>query len=133
MLMVGRDGIVPILIGTSLLMLSAGIMTAEPSFIGSAVCRSCHPNIWLNFYKNPHARTMQSGEAPPDKEGCEGCHGPGSEHVAGRGDKSKIIAFPLLRPDRVIDNCLRCHSESIGRAQIRRPRSSRPRKKSIAI
>ena len=118
--MVGSVGVTRALIGTCLLMLSAGMAIAAPSYLGSAVCRSCHPNIWLNFYKNAHARTMQSGEAPPDKEGCEGCHGPGSEHVAGRGDKSKIIAFSLLRSDHVIDNCLRCHSESLGRSQIRR-------------
>lgn len=119
--MVGHKGLRMIArrVATGLL-LCAGIAVAQPQYTGSAACRTCHPDIWADFYKNPHARTMQSGEAPPERSGCEGCHGPGSEHIAGRGDKSKITAFSALGARGVLDRCLECHGESIGRAQIRR-------------
>lgn len=118
--MVGQQGAMLSLAMLAGLLAAASPVSAEPSFTGSAVCRTCHPGQWLDFYKNPHARTMQSGEAPPEKSGCEACHGPGSEHVAARGDKSKIIAFSDLQPAQVLENCLACHSESLGRMQIRR-------------
>lgn len=93
---------------------------AAPSYIGSAACRACHPNITVDFFRNPHYKTQTIGDAPPERAGCEGCHGPGSDHVAAKGDKSKITAFSQLTSQAVLDNCLRCHSESLGRAQIRR-------------
>ena len=37
-------------------------------------------------------------------EGCETCHGPGSLHVEGRGDKSKII-----RANNADATCFKCH------------------------
>jgi len=73
----------------------------------------------MDFYKNPHGRVAQAG-SPPETAGCESCHGPGSEHIAGKGDKSKITAFSLLPPAQVLAACLRCHAESLGRMQIRR-------------
>lgn len=40
--------------------------------------------------------------------------------MAAKGDKSKIVAFSQLAPKQVLDNCLRCHAETLGRANIRR-------------
>ncbi len=94
--------------------------SAAPQYTGSVVCKTCHPNIAVDFYKNPHYKSIASGSEPPERTGCEACHGPGSEHVAAKGDKSKIIAFSQLAPKQVLDNCLRCHAESLGRANIRR-------------
>ena len=31
-------------------------------YIGSNVCRACHPDIALNFYKNPHYKSVASGK-----------------------------------------------------------------------
>src|ERR1700693_5541171 len=68
----------------------------NPTYVGSAVCRSCHPDIWADFYKNPHYRSVASGKEAPEKTGCEGCHGPGSAHVTARGGKTTIPhAFSL--------------------------------------
>jgi len=93
---------------------------AEPQYTGSAVCKTCHPGILADFYRNPHHKTLAIGTEPPGRSGCEGCHGPASEHVAAKGDKTKIVAFSQLKPKQVLDNCLRCHAESLGRANIRR-------------
>lgn len=91
-----------------------------PDYVGSAVCRTCHPNITVDFYKNPHFKSLVSGRTAPDQAGCEGCHGPGRAHVEARGGKETIIAFSLLKPARVLDNCLRCHSKDLSRSQVRR-------------
>ncbi len=93
---------------------------AAPAFTGSAACRTCHPNITVDFFRNPHFKTQVRNDEPPDRAGCEGCHGPGSEHIAAKGDKAKIVAFSQLNARAILDNCLRCHAESLGRAQIRR-------------
>src|SRR5437764_11223867 len=94
---------------------------ASPSgYVGSNVCKTCHPDVSLNFYKNPHFRSIASGKEPPESTGCESCHGPGKAHVESKGDKSKIVAFSQLQPRQVLDNCLRCHSESLSRSNIRR-------------
>ena len=50
---------------------------APGGFVGSVTCRTCHPDVWQNFYKNPHYKSVASGKEPPDKTGCEGCHGAG--------------------------------------------------------
>jgi len=94
---------------------------AGSGYAGSNVCRTCHPDVALNFYKNPHAKSIASGKEPPERTGCEGCHGPGSAHVAARGGKSTIPrAFSLLAPRQVLDACLTCHAQDLSKANIRR-------------
>lgn len=93
---------------------------ATPQSVGGAVCKTCHPNVTVDFYRNPHYQSVASGKEKPEDTGCEGCHGPASEHVAARGDKTKIAAFSLMAPKKILDSCLRCHAESLGRANIRR-------------
>jgi DmsE family decaheme c-type cytochrome len=89
-------------------------------YLGSQVCRSCHPDIWLNFFRNAHFKSIASGKEPPERTGCEGCHGPGAKHVEARGGKETIRAFSLLEPHEVVESCLRCHAREISRAAIRR-------------
>ncbi len=93
---------------------------AAADYAGSAVCRTCHPDVWQNFYRNPHYKSIAAGNLPAEKTGCESCHGPGSDHVAARGGKSTIRAFSLLAPQQVLDACLSCHSQDLTRSQIRR-------------
>jgi DmsE family decaheme c-type cytochrome len=100
----------------------------EPStspFVGSAVCRTCHPDVWSTFYKNPHYKTLALARQPRQHEplgaaGCETCHGPGQKHVEARGGKDTIIAFSRLTPKAVSDKCLTCHGETMRRANIQR-------------
>lgn len=89
-------------------------------YVGSEVCKTCHADVWLNFYKNPHFKSIASGKEAPEKTGCEGCHGPGGNHVAARGGKATIGAFSNFTPQQVLDTCLTCHSKDISRANIRR-------------
>ena len=108
----------------SLLALCPALLLAQTGlgsgYLGSEVCRTCHPDIWSAFNKNPHYKSILSGKESPDRTGCEGCHGPGKAHVEARGGKATIVAFSQLQPKQVLDNCLRCHAETLSRANIRR-------------
>ena len=88
-------------------------------FVGSTACRACHPDVWQGFFRNAHYKSIPA-KLEAEKTGCEGCHGPGKEHIEGRGDKSKIFAFSLRSNRQALDNCLGCHQQSISRANIRR-------------
>ena len=103
-------------------LLDAQTQPPPPSsgFVGSNVCRTCHPDVWANFYKNPHYKSIASGKEAPERTGCEACHGPGKTHVEARGGKATIVAFSELQPKQILDNCLRCHAETLSRANIRR-------------
>lgn len=112
-----------VLLLSSLVSLSAAPQSDSPSasaFVGSAVCKTCHPDIWLNFYKNAHYKSIASGKELPERTGCESCHGSGKAHVEARGGKATIVAFSELEPRQVLERCLTCHSEDLGRAYIRR-------------
>src|ERR1039457_4925677 len=100
----GRVGVVI----TPLILWAAGVALAQdqgaatppaPGFVGSNTCKTCHADVWLNFYKNPHYRSIASGKEPPERTGCEGCHGPGKAHVeAGGGQTTIPRAFSLMPP-----------------------------------
>ena len=89
-------------------------------YVGSETCKTCHPDVWLNFYKNPHYKSIASGKETPAHTGCEGCHGPGGDHVAARGGKATIRAFSNFTPQQTLGVCLECHSKDMTRANIQR-------------
>jgi DmsE family decaheme c-type cytochrome len=99
-------------------LLPAGVLAAD--YVGSTVCKTCHPDVTANFFKNPHYKSIASGKETPENTGCESCHGPGQAHVQARGGKATIVAFSELGPAKVLDACLRCHSQTLSRANIRR-------------
>lgn len=80
--------------------------TAE--YVGSDVCKTCHEDLYTKHFENtPHFKTtLQNGH------GCEACHGPGSEHVEGGGDVTKIVSFGGLSKQEATNRCLICHGES---------------------
>lgn len=92
-----------------------------PGYIGNTVCRDCHGEIWEAFYKNPHYKSVASGDQPPQRTGCEGCHGGAQEHVNSGGGADTIPnAFSLMPPKQVLENCLTCHANDFSKANIRR-------------
>ncbi len=107
-----------------LILACAGLsLWASPGgeYVGSNVCRACHPDVWLNSYKNPHYKSLTAGDLAVEKTGCEGCHGAGQAHVEARGGKTSIPnAFSLMPPGRILDTCLTCHSQDLSRANVKR-------------
>ena len=98
-----------------------GQSTAPKSpYIGSTVCKGCHPDVTLNFYKNAHFKSVASGAEPPERTGCEGCHGPARAHVEGMGNKALIRAFSTMPKKQVLEACLACHARDMARANIQR-------------
>jgi len=93
--------------------------------VGSAACKTCHADVWLNFYKNAHYKSIASGKEPPEKTGCEGCHGPGGNHLEARGGRATIRAFSQLSGRPVLDACLGCHAKDFPRSEIRRSSHTR--------
>ena len=99
----------------------APVQSSSAGYVGSNVCKTCHADIWMNFYRNPHFKSVASGKEPPERTGCEGCHGPAKAHVEAGGGKNSIPrAFSLMQPKQVLDACLSCHARELARANIRR-------------
>src|ERR1019366_4706777 len=97
-----------------LLLLVTIAAAAQTQFTGSNACKTCHADVWMNFYKNPHYKSIASGKEPAEKTGCEGCHGPAQKHLEALGGKTTIPrAFSLMTPKQVLDTCL-------GRSEERR-------------
>src|SRR5579883_415188 len=88
-------------------------------FAGSAVCSTCHPEVSETFFRNPHFKSVASGKEAPDKTGCEGCHGPGAEHVQSGGVTPMARRFSRLTAAEVQAACLECHAKDLPRVNIR--------------
>src|ERR1700738_5033373 len=88
---------------SGMLLPAQGKSSLASGYLESNVCKTCHPDVWLRFYKNPHFKSIASGKEAPEKTGCEGCHGPGKAHVEARGGKATIVAFSELQPKQVLD------------------------------
>jgi predicted CXXCH cytochrome family protein len=84
-------------------------------YVGMETCATCHDQEYQYFRLSSHgARTLKVKDGDESKygEGCETCHGPGSLHVAGRGDKSKIIRGGDGQ------TCFNCHLDVKGKFQL---------------
>jgi DmsE family decaheme c-type cytochrome len=78
-------------------------------YIGSETCKACHDDIYTSFEKTPHWKTTLDTRRGPRWQGCEACHGPGAEHVAAGGDKSKIFVFKGSPAEKITARCMECH------------------------
>lgn len=90
---------------------TAGSSSAEASeYIGSETCKSCHEDLYNAWARTPHWKTTLDTKGGPSHQGCEGCHGPGADHVAGGGDKTKTFTFETTSAKEINSRCLTCHS-----------------------
>jgi len=96
------------------------VLSQASDYVGSEACKTCHAPIANQFFRNPHYKSIASGSESPENTGCESCHGPGKAHVEARGGKATIVAFSVIGPEKTLTACLRCHAETISRANIRR-------------
>lgn len=82
---------------------------SSATYMGAEVCKACHTDIYTGWEKSPHwQQTYQKGGI--SRHGCEDCHGPGSAHVAGGGDVTKIFTFKDASTKAINDRCMTCHA-----------------------
>ena len=81
-------------------------------YVGAETCKTCHEEIYNSWEKTPHWKTTLNKGGSAANQGCEGCHGPGADHVAGGGDKSKIFSFAGQSRQASSARCLSCHGEA---------------------
>ncbi|HMD39195.1 MAG TPA: DmsE family decaheme c-type cytochrome [Candidatus Acidoferrum sp.] len=93
----------------------AFVREQDPSlYVGSETCKTCHADMpstgfFQKFEDSPHFATTLDTKKGPEWHGCEGCHGPGKEHVDGGGDKTKIFKFEDASAREINAVCLGCH------------------------
>ena len=92
---------------------AASVPSSDASkYVGAETCKTCHEEIYSTWEKTPHWKTTLNTKGGPSKQGCEGCHGPGADHVAGGGDKTKIFVFEGKSRQETSARCLSCHGEA---------------------
>ncbi len=84
------------------------------TYVGSDTCKTCHEDLGKHFATNPHSHLTAEKSIVNGVEahGCESCHGPGSAHVEGGGDVTKIIRPDKLSPQQGSAVCQTCHSDA---------------------
>jgi DmsE family decaheme c-type cytochrome len=83
---------------------------AEPTALPA--CGDCHSDQVKAFAANAHARgQVKKGEVPNAL--CETCHGEGTAHIEGGGDKEKI--YKPAGVEGANKTCLSCHDISTDR------------------
>src|ERR1035437_8684808 len=82
-------------------------------YVGSETCKTCHVDQYKQIEATQHWNTnlanLKKGTGQ-EWHGCESWHGPGSAHVDGGGDKSKIFSFKGATAQQVSARCQTCHS-----------------------
>jgi DmsE family decaheme c-type cytochrome len=84
--------------------------TSGSQFVGVDTCKGCHEDHFKSIEATPHYRTILPNKIRGvEVHACESCHGPGSAHVEGGGDKTKIFTFKGVRPEEITKRCMTCH------------------------
>ena len=90
----------------------AAAVQDSSKYVGAETCKTCHEEIYNSWEKSPHWKTTLNKSGGTAHQGCEGCHGPGADHVAGGGDKTKIFSFAGQSRQASSARCLSCHGEA---------------------
>jgi predicted CXXCH cytochrome family protein len=85
---------------------------AGSTYVGSDTCQPCHDDIYKTIAESAHQKLL--GDHDRAQRGCEACHGPGSAHVNGNGDASKIFRFREVSAEVVRSRCGECHQSLMG-------------------
>ncbi len=80
-------------------------------YVGSETCKGCHEAVHKDMSLTAHGKIFTEAKWKDALQGCESCHGPGTAHVEGMGDKTKIFSFKDVSGSDKSAVCLRCHTE----------------------
>lgn len=90
---------------------SSGQTPASSQYVGAETCKTCHEDEFNAIQTTPHWSSTLKFKGGIEAHSCETCHGPGSEHVEGGGNKSKIFVFEGASPEAISQRCLACHAK----------------------
>lgn len=79
------------------------------TYVGAETCKGCHEQQFKQLEGTQHFKTTFEKGRGEAWHGCESCHGPGSAHVEGGGDKSKIVTFNGMSQKDISARCMSCH------------------------
>ena len=95
---------------------------ATPRYIGSTYCYGCHADLSREFAKTRMGKLFQvEPKNDLERRGCEGCHGPGSNHAITGGGASMggLVEFRIDRKQSRVQSieaanqvCMNCHDEA---------------------
>lgn len=80
---------------------------AAPTYVGSSVCQSCHAQVAQDWASTAHGKALGDQGLAQGLQGCESCHGPGSDHVGSMGKKPPLEPFEDLSHAETA--CGKCH------------------------
>jgi DmsE family decaheme c-type cytochrome len=92
---------------------------AAATYVGNEVCQACHGAQVEKFSQTVMGKIfLHNPRNAMEKQACESCHGPGSNHVAAGGGKGVggLITFRKdsgETPERQNEACLGCHQSGI--------------------
>ena len=91
----------------------------DAKYVGTETCATCHDKQYKEFKLSTHSRIAVS-EVEGIPQGCEMCHGPGSNHVdAGGGKGVGKGAGTIINPRKNPEICFSCHMDK--KAEFRLP------------
>lgn len=114
-----------ILLFSFLLFLTSQVISQNSKgYVGSDECKTCHEDLSSGFSTSPHSKVLSETSAP-GFHGCEGCHGPGKDHIAlaATGKKGGIFNPSYIPPNtpphipqkQVEELCGLCHFKNSGK------------------
>jgi DmsE family decaheme c-type cytochrome len=89
----------------------SGQAPVDAAFVGSDTCLVCHQDMNRGVADTVHGRAAHP-RSPAATEGCESCHGPGSQHVKDPFAPAAILRFAEVQPRIASEACLSCHAQS---------------------
>jgi Cytochrome c554 and c-prime len=96
----------------------------KPKYIGNPYCYACHLDLAQEFAGTTMGRLFQvEPRNEIERRGCEGCHGPGSNHAATGGGLGMggLVEFRIDRGQSIATAnqvCIDCHDEAFWHAKI---------------
>ncbi|MGZ4814826.1 MAG: hypothetical protein ACXVZV_05435 [Terriglobales bacterium] len=94
-----------LILATILFVLSSLFAAAQqtPQYVGKESCGNCHAAQQKTVAGTPH----ETGKS------CEGCHGPGEDHIRANDKRKTIFSFKQAPAYLVRQQCGQCHSNPV--------------------